>query len=218
MRRPQPLDPSSFCCRVWSPWEGSVWLLGLLGPSRFGFPPSGAGPGSTLCPGCGRDAQGPTPSILARCTSGPRHGAPRLIAYSALRARVGPGALHCPWTAGLGSWPDQVSPASGQLLKTPAGHVHAGGLAREWPSLVRGTALCRELTQGFPRSHTHVVRTELAKLEEQGTEGVLAGGEGSGRVCDPRLFGAARSRAPSPWGSRGLSLAAPDNYFSSGNQ
>ena len=43
-------------------------------------------------------------------------------------------------------------------------------------------------------------------------------GEGSGRVCDPRLFGAARSRALSPWGSHELTLAAPDNYFSSGNQ
>ena len=59
-------------------------------------------------------------------------------------------------------------------------------------------ALRRELTQAFPRCPD--------------------GGEGSGRVCDPRLFGAARSRALSPWGSRGLTLAAPDNYFSSGNQ
>lgn len=135
----------------------------------------------------------------------PRHGAPRLIASSALRGRVGPGALHCPWPAGLGSQPGQVSPASGQLLKTPASHVHAGGLAREWASLVGGTALCRELTQGFPRSHTRLVRTELAKLEERGTEGVLAGGEGSGRAgsvtrgCSERL----RAEPPLPGGPAG---------------
>ena len=45
-----------------------------------------------------------------------------------------------------------------------------------------------------------------------------AGGEGSGWVCDPRLFGAVGSRASSPWRSRGLPLAAPDNSFCSENQ
>lgn len=47
----------------------------------------------------------------------------------------------------------QRSPAfleASRLLKTPASLVHAGGLTREWAPLVRGAALRRELTQGFP--------------------------------------------------------------------
>ena len=42
--------PVLSCCRVWSRREGSGRLLGLLGSSRSGFPPSGAGSGSTLVP------------------------------------------------------------------------------------------------------------------------------------------------------------------------
>lgn len=149
-------------------------MLGLLGPFRSGFPLSGAGSGSTLVPRLwarysgsnslhpGQVHQWPQgTSSEAACLPGPERQGRAWGSVLSLASR--------PWLLA-----GQKSPAfleASRLLKTPASHVHAGGLTREWAPLV-GRQPCAVNSPKASLGPTPTLRTKLAKWEERGTEGV----------------------------------------------